>query len=503
MWRFRRRRRGGLLGLLLFIIIIAAIVFFLNGCTPGNSSSLASSENNTSQVTQYYVHYDFNGYLAYDAPASQTLAPGSLVTEPTPEKRPGYTLEGWSLAPSADPVVYWDFANDTLDSSITLYAVWTQDVYTIHFDMNGGSGTAPADQTLTFLETDSSGLTNKVVRPSSVGLFNGGFTLNGWWLKDNLGAFIQEWNFESDLPSKDMTLYAGWGTAGLEGHFYFMEYETAIKITDYSDSDYLDAPLLIPDLINGKPVLSIGEEAFASYYNAPNIILPAFLTTINTKAFYDCESVYELTIPDSVTSIGKMAFDSCGTIYTLDLGSGVTNIGEMAFYGSENLGVNSDPIVIPSNVLSIEKFAFSITGGDALKQIEFENGLIYIGEEAFSYGNMTTIDLPDSVETIGRKAFAYCYDLADIYIGRGITLILDDAFRYADQNTWNYLHVYIDAVVPPVLGNSVVFGPWQSSGTDSRTGLWFVVPEASIPAYETAENWSVYYSTRIVSFLWS
>ena len=499
MWRFRRRR-GSLIGLILFILLIVAVLLFLNSCTPGTSSS-NGSENNTSQTTQYTVSFNLNGYMAFDAPESQTVAPGALVTEPTVDTRPGYHLNGWAT----DPEMHypWDFLTDTAQNSMTLYAMWVKQIYTIHFDLNGGTGTVPADQELTFLETDSSGLTNKVVKPSISDFINGDFALNGWWLKDDLGNFIQEWNFDSDLPNKDMTLYAGWGTDVQEAFLSYFEYPTAIKITDLMDPGYEIETLILPDYINGKKVLSIGEYALAYFYNAPNVILPTYLTTINSRAFYDCEALYQLTIPDSVTSIGPRAFSDCDTIYTLDLGHGLTNIGEMAFSGASNLGRNNETITIPSSVLSIEKSAFSVAISVALPKVEFENGLIYIGEEAFSYGNMTTIDLPDSVEIIGKNAFARCSDLADIYIGRGITSILDDAFRYTNFHTWNYLQVYIDAVVPPVLGNVVCFGPWQSSGADNRTGLWFVVPEASISAYETAPNWSVYYSTRIVSFLFS
>ncbi|MCX5774882.1 MAG: InlB B-repeat-containing protein, partial [Firmicutes bacterium] len=118
MWRFRRRR-GSLIGLLLLIIIIAAVFFFLHGCTPGSSSS-SSSITNTSQTLQYSVHFDLNGYLAYDPPGAQTVTPGALATEPTTVKRPGYTLTSWSTdTAGTNP---WDFVTDTVDASMTLCA---------------------------------------------------------------------------------------------------------------------------------------------------------------------------------------------------------------------------------------------------------------------------------------------------------------------------------------------------------------------------------------------
>ena len=89
--------------------------------------------------------------------------------------------------------------------------------------------------------------------------------------------------------------------------------------------------LVIPALIEGKSVTSIGGEAFLSCDSLTSITIPDSVTSIGDLAFYDCTSLTSITIPDSVTSIGDRAFYKCSSLTSITIGDSVTSIGKEAF----------------------------------------------------------------------------------------------------------------------------------------------------------------------------
>lgn len=65
-------------------------------------------------------------------------------------------------------------------------------------------------------------------------------------------------------------------------------------------------------------VTEIGAYAFAGC-TAETLTLPAGLTTIGDRAFYNCGGVRRFTVPRGVTAIGKSAFERCGSLLNLTL----------------------------------------------------------------------------------------------------------------------------------------------------------------------------------------
>ena len=57
--------------------------------------------------------------------SSQSVPYGGTLAEPEETVRPGYRLEGWSIAP--DGYALWNFDTDTVRDTLTLYAVWVPD----------------------------------------------------------------------------------------------------------------------------------------------------------------------------------------------------------------------------------------------------------------------------------------------------------------------------------------------------------------------------------------
>ena len=92
----------------------------------------------------YEVKYDVNG--GGNTPASQTKTEDvTLILTFTIPTRYGYTFKGWATSSSATLATYQAGGSYTANESVTLYAVWEINTYTVSFDANGGTN-APNPQ---------------------------------------------------------------------------------------------------------------------------------------------------------------------------------------------------------------------------------------------------------------------------------------------------------------------------------------------------------------------
>lgn len=102
------------------------------------------------EPNHFTISYSANGgngtvadnVIAYDPQANpvQSLTDGNgLLT------REGYTFRGWSLTPNGMTDIITSYEPDWSEdqASVTVYAVWRANAYTIRFDGNGGTGSMP------------------------------------------------------------------------------------------------------------------------------------------------------------------------------------------------------------------------------------------------------------------------------------------------------------------------------------------------------------------------
>lgn len=172
----------------------------------------------------------------------------------------------------------------------------------------------------------------------------------------------------------------------------------------FMDCDTL-TELIMPD---GLQV--IGEFAFWACYNLSEITIPAGVTEIADGTFMGCRSLAKVTFLGPVTSIGETAFYDTRSLKHIDLPDSLTSLGSGAFKQSHRDGETDrsgglEEIVLPAGLTKIEEDTFN--GCYDMRSVHFLGKVTSIGDGAFCYtSSLLEIDLPESVCSIGKKAFS-------------------------------------------------------------------------------------------------
>lgn len=113
----------------------------------------------------------------------------------------------------------------------------------------------------------------------------------------------------------------------------------------------------------------------------------------------------------------------------VDIEEGVTSIGSYAFYAKSLISIQ-----IPNSVTSIGYSAFKNCNN--LRFLTIGNGLTTIGDEAFSNCNsLRSVTIPDSVTSMGSYAFRDCTSITSVTIGNAVTSIGNYAFSNCTSMT--------------------------------------------------------------------
>jgi uncharacterized repeat protein (TIGR02543 family) len=184
--------------------------------------------------TTKYVSLEFQGGRITTATIMTNI--GSVVAEPDIPTRNGHSFLGWFKEPAC--VNRFDFENDTIKKSITLFAKWDINKYNVSFNSNGGN------ENFETLITEHGSVIKAPAEPTKQG-----FIFDGWYTSE---AFNKKWNFTSDKVTQNLSLIAKWID------------ETLVAVKDLHKKDIAVFPNPASSVIQ---IMNLPSRATVSIYN--------------------------------------------------------------------------------------------------------------------------------------------------------------------------------------------------------------------------------------------
>lgn len=204
---------------------------------------------------------------------------------------------------------------------------------------------------------------------------------------------------------------------------------------------------------------------------------PYMVTAIGNNAFchsYTSTNVSSVFIPATVTSIGNGAFSYCRFLATVTFaeGSQLKSIGASAFFGSEYEHPIFTEIKIPDSVETIGSRAF------------------------YGCRNLKKITLPSALKTLSLSTFTYCTSLSDVYLPASLTDIGSNIFFQCSSLTniyyagslaqWSQINVDKDFL--SVCSANLITTDYTVYFNDESPDFFNLIKKVTITQYKGTEN---------------
>lgn len=234
----------------------------------------------------------------------------------------------------------------------------------------------------------------------------------------------------------------------LKGLFFVLAFWVMNNIGAY-DEVYVDK--IRYRIYDGNPNTACVEDCHEYKYEE-NLVIPESIcyqdkvyevTGIGSNSFDDCRKLISVSIPSSVTAIwgAAGAFVSCSALISIDVDENNTEYSSVdgVLFDKEHASIICYPqgrqgdYNIPNSVTSIGYRAFAYCG--SLTSVSIPNSVTSIGMEAFRNSGLTSVSISNSVTSIGEDAFYACIGLTSVYIPNSVTTINTRAFLFCSGLT--------------------------------------------------------------------
>ena len=178
---------------------------------------------------------------------------------------------------------------------------------------------------------------------------------------------------------------------------------------------------------NGALFSKDGTKLFLVPRNVEKFNIPNEVKSIEEHAFSGCDKLKSIGLPDSMEEIGSCAFEMCYALESITIPKNVNSMGHSVFSCCENLKTVN---ILSENIPQIHSEVFYEC--KKLKSIELPNYLFSV--EGFEKSGITSIDIPETVQYIGNRAFRDCASLKKVMIPDSVNEIGLEAFEGCNKN---------------------------------------------------------------------
>ncbi|MBQ9127523.1 MAG: leucine-rich repeat domain-containing protein, partial [Thermoguttaceae bacterium] len=203
-----------------------------------------------------------------------------------------------------------------------------------------------------------------------------------------------------------------------EAAFEYEKEPGGATITGVRAAGRTSTTLYIPKEIGGSPVRKIAPNALAGLDRLEALYVDAFIDGMGERAFADCVALKTVRLREA--SVGPEAFAGCSALETFDV-AGVRRIEAGAFAGCRSLLAfedgapqNSRWKIVDGLLLSEDGRTLVACPGGKTGEVVVPDGVVGIASGAFSDGAVESVVLPQTLESVGEKAFANCDALKSV-----------------------------------------------------------------------------------------
>ena len=219
---------------------------------------------------------------------------------------------------------------------------------------------------------------------------------------------------------------------------------TSLGSRVFAGCSNLISNMVFPSAITETPRSILENCAKASF------TLPSTLTRVGNYSFTGMRAITSVTLPNSVTAIGDSAFAFCSELTTINLNNIITANNASFRYCTKlnNINISSltqinyeifnnctslTSITIGSSCTSIQPLAFISCTSLASVTFASPSSVSFIGSSAFASSAISTISIPNSVNTMQGGIFIGCPNLSTVTLPNTLIEIPAQTFTSCPQ----------------------------------------------------------------------
>lgn len=248
----------------------------------------------------------------------------------------------------------------------------------------------------------------------------------------------------------------------------------------------LKGKVVVPEKIDGYPVVALGPSAFKFCEEITELVIPEGVREIRGEfCFERCKRLTEIKLPRSIVKVQGHAFKDCTALRKIDIAL-CKEISGAAFMGCTSLeaivAADDNPVFTSKDGALCSKDGKNLVAyPKACEDVKLPAGITSIGECALGYGKYVRVVLPEGVKSVSNWAFEFCKDLETVEFPRGFSSLGNWIFKECNAlrkvvfhgnapfaGNWSFAESSTVYVVEVERGST----GWKSAGSTTLPDRW-------------------------------